>query len=131
MSGSESRQHFADANGNPKLVREIARLDYEGFRRVCGQVRKEVRFRRPSRSRKVPRILHEFSLRAFFETIQASGNLQHEIMLKLLLYTAVRVSELTNIRVEDVDLDACKIFIESGKGNKTATYCSRSPSAWC
>lgn len=39
-------------------------------------------------------------------------------MLKLLLYTAVRVSELVNIRVSDVDLDACKMFINNGKGNK-------------
>jgi integrase len=39
-------------------------------------------------------------------------------MLKLLFFTAVRVSELTNIRVEDVDLGACKIFIEQGKGAK-------------
>jgi hypothetical protein len=28
------------------------------------------------------------------------------------------LSELTNIRVEDVDLEACKIFIELGKGAK-------------
>jgi len=30
----------------------------------------------------------------------------------------VRVSELVNIRVSDLDLEACKIFIDSGKGNK-------------
>jgi site-specific recombinase XerD len=39
-------------------------------------------------------------------------------MLKLLLYTAVRVSELINIRVSNIDLDGCKIFIDSGKGDK-------------
>lgn len=35
-----------------------------------------------------------------------------------MLYTAVRVSELVNIRVSDVDLDGCKIFIDNGKGSK-------------
>ena len=30
----------------------------------------------------------------------------------------MRVSELINIRVSDIDLDGCKIFIDSGKGNK-------------
>jgi hypothetical protein len=30
--------------------------------------------------------------------------------------TAVRVSELVHIEVGDVDLDACKIFINRGKG---------------
>jgi len=39
-------------------------------------------------------------------------------MLKLLLYTAVRVSELVNIRVAEVDLDECRIFIGNGNGGK-------------
>ena len=39
-------------------------------------------------------------------------------MLKLLFYTAVRVSELVGIRVEDVDTQQCKIFINQGKGGK-------------
>jgi len=43
---------------------------------------------------------------------------QHEILLKLLFYTAVRVSELVQIEVGDVDLEACKIFINRGKGAK-------------
>lgn len=124
MTSPETEQHFTSADGNTKLVREIARLvrrarlDYEGFRRVCAQVRKEVGLRRPPRSRRLPRILPEASLKRFYEAIERGGNLQHEIMLKLLFYTAVRVSELVNIRVDDVDLDACKIFIDSGKGDK-------------
>ena len=117
-------KHFAAANKNAKLVRAIAnlvrraRLDYEGFRRVCAQVRKEAGLRRPPRSRRLPRILPEAALQRFFETMQRSGNLQHEIMLRLLFYTAVRVSELASIRIEDIDLEGCKIFIDQGKGAK-------------
>ena len=44
--------------------------------------------------------------------------MQHEILLKLLFYTAVRVSELVQIEVGDEDLEACKIFINRGKGAK-------------
>ena len=44
--------------------------------------------------------------------------MHHEILLKLLFYTAVRVNELVHIEVRDVDLDACKIFINRGKGAK-------------
>ena len=39
-------------------------------------------------------------------------------MLKLLFFTAVRVSELVGIRVEDVDTQQGKIFINQGKGGK-------------
>lgn len=39
-------------------------------------------------------------------------------MLKLLFYTAVRVSELVRIQVSDLDLDGCRIFIDQGKGSK-------------
>jgi site-specific recombinase XerD len=107
-----------------KLVREIvnlvrrARLDYEGFRMLTRDVRAALHLRRPKKSRHLPKILPEASLRKFYEAIVKGGNLQHEIMLKLLLYTAVRVSELTNIKMSDVDVDAGKIFIESGKGDK-------------
>src|SRR5271166_5732899 len=50
--------------------------------------------------------------------IEECGDVQHEIMLKLLFYTAIRVSELVRIETTDVDLDHCKIFIDRGKGNK-------------
>ncbi len=124
MSAIENGRDFADANASAKLVRAIsnlvrrARLDYEAFRRVCAQVRKEAGLRRPRRARRLPRILPEASLRRFYQEIDRAGNLQHQIMLRLLFYTAVRVSELVNIAVDDTDLDGCKIFIERGKGDK-------------
>src|ERR1700682_2404050 len=58
------------------------------------------------------------NLKRFFRAIQDCGDVQHEILLKLLFYTAVRVSELVQIEVGDVDLEACKIFINRGKGQK-------------
>jgi integrase/recombinase XerD len=39
-------------------------------------------------------------------------------MLWLLFFAAVRVSELCNIEVTDVDLENCKIRIDWGKGAK-------------
>lgn len=124
MSSIENGREFAGANGSAKLVRAIsnlvrrARLDYEAFRRVSAEVRREIGLRRPRRSRRLPRILPEFSLRRFYQEIDRAGKLQHQIMLRLLFYTAVRVSELVNISVDDIDLAGCKIFIERGKGNK-------------
>jgi integrase len=122
MSSAPKGEHFGSAKESAKLVRAIAnavrraRLDYEGFRRVSVLVRKELGLRRPPRSRRLPRILPEASLKKFYEVIDQAGDLVHQIMLRLLFYTAVRVSELAAIKVEDVDLDGCKVFIELGKG---------------
>ncbi|MBV8362073.1 MAG: tyrosine-type recombinase/integrase [Deltaproteobacteria bacterium] len=38
--------------------------------------------------------------------------------MKLLFYTAVRVSELVRIQVAEIDVDGCRIFIDQGKGSK-------------
>jgi integrase/recombinase XerD len=120
----ENAPHFESADSKAKLVSVIARLvgrhrlDYVAFQAVCKAVRKEAGLRRPPRSRRLPRLLPEESLRKFYEAVDGSGNLQHQIMLRLLFYTAVRVSELVNISVDDLDLEGGRIFIESGKGDK-------------
>ncbi len=94
------------------------RLDYDDFLYVCQQARKKLGLRKTKRERKLPQLLPEVELKKFFRTIQECGNLQHEIMLKLLFFTAVRVSELVNFKVDDIDFDQCKIFISEGKGRK-------------
>ena len=100
-----------------RLVRQN-RLTYEQFNLICRAVRKEMELVRPRRSRRLPKLLPDASLKAFYETVDKAGNLQHQIMLRLLFYTAVRVSELTSMALDDVDIEARKIFIEHGKGDK-------------
>ena len=74
--------------------------------------------RRGPKERRLPQLLADADLKRFYRAIQQCGDVQHEILLKLLFYTAVRVNELVHIEVRDVDLDACKIFINRGKGAK-------------
>lgn len=120
------RHDFVPPNGKAKsqVVAQIVRLahkerlDYEDFIYVCQQARKKLGLRKPKRERKLPQLLPEAELKKFFRRLQECGDLQHEIMLKLLFFTAVRVSELVGIRVTDIDFDQCKIFIAEGKGRK-------------
>ena len=44
--------------------------------------------------------------------------MQNVLIIKTLLYTGVRVGELVNIKIEDVDLVNCNIRINNGKGKK-------------
>ncbi len=122
----EKRADFVSTNESAKsqTIAQIVRLarkerlNYADFLYVCQQVRRKLGLRRSKKERKLPQLMAAVELKRFFKTIQDCGNLQHEIMLKFLFYTAVRVSELVRIRVADVDLDACKIFINQGKGSK-------------
>ena len=94
------------------------RLNYDEFIYVCQQVRLKLKLKKEKKEKRLPELLSLAELKQFFKTIQKCGDIQHELMLKLLLYTAVRVSELVNIKVADVDADGCKIFIDNGKGGK-------------
>lgn len=94
------------------------RLSYDEFGYVCQQARKKLGLKKPRQDRKLPQLLTAEELTRFFRAVQGSGNVQHEILLKLLFFTAVRVGELVKVKVDDVDLTACKIFVEQGKGSK-------------
>src|ERR1700687_1750057 len=103
-----------------QLVRiaRTARLGDDDFLYVAQQTRRKLGLRRGLKQPRLPQLLTEAELKRFFRAIQDCGDVQHEILLKLLFYTAVRVSELVHIEVGDVDLDACKIFVNRGKGAK-------------
>lgn len=94
------------------------RLSYDTFRQAAHMARKHLGIKPPVRGRKLPKLLSEAALKAYFKAVDDTDNLQHQIMLRILLYTGVRVAELCAIRVVDVDLAAGKVFIESGKGAK-------------
>ncbi|GMA14361.1 hypothetical protein E5F05_01985 (plasmid) [Deinococcus metallilatus] len=94
------------------------RLSYDEFGYVCQQARRKLGLKKPRRERKLPQLLTLNELTCFFRAVREGGRVEHEIMLKLLFFTAVRVGELVKIEVGDVDLAACKIFVDQGKGSK-------------
>jgi integrase len=123
---TENDPTFASQNEKAKseIVSQIARivrragLDYEGWRYISKQVRKECDLRPAKKGRRLPRILNADDFRRFYAQVDQAEDVQHTLMLRLLFYTAVRVAELCNIAVADVDLDTCKIRINGGKGDK-------------
>jgi integrase len=74
---------------------------------------KKLGLRRGRKERRLPQLLADADLKRFFRAIQDCGDVQHEILLKLLFYTAVRVSELVHIEVGDVDLECLQDFYRS------------------
>lgn len=106
------------------LVSRIARLvrkhglTYDQWRYVSRRVRSRCDLRPAKRSKKLPRVLTTDEFRRFYRIVDQADNVQHSLMLRLLFYTGVRVSELCGLRVEDVDLENCKIRVNQGKGSK-------------
>ncbi len=94
------------------------RLTYDTFNKACKLARRHLSLRPPRRGHSLPKILPESSLRAYFTAVDHTDNMQHQIMLRMLLYTAVRVAELCAIRLDEIDLDSGKVYIAHGKGDK-------------
>lgn len=126
---TENSLNCETQNGKAKLDKaglaaQIARLvrkeglDYEGWRYVARQVRRLCQLRPAKKGRKLPRILNADEFRHFYEIVDQAEDVQHSLMLRLLFYTMVRVSELCNIAVADIDLENCKIRVNQGKGSK-------------
>ena len=126
---TENTASFASRNGKAKsaIVAQVARivrkagLDYAGWRYIAKQVRKECQLRPAKKGRKLPNVLTAEKFRAFYATVDRADDVQHSLMLRLLFYTGVRVSELCGIEIADVDLEPCKIRVSQGKGGKDRT----------
>ena len=119
-AGFESQKESA----NSRLVARISRLvrraglDYDGWRYISRRVRQECSLRPAKKGRRLPKVLTQEDFRRFYASVDRADNVQHSLMLRLLFYTGVRVSELCNMEVGQVDLENCKIFIDQGKGSK-------------
>jgi integrase/recombinase XerD len=107
-----------------QLVTQIARLvkkeglDYAGWRYVAKRVRRLCDLRPEKKGRRLPRVLTTEEFRRFYAVVDRAQDVQHCLMLRLLFFTAVRVSELCNFGISDVDLETCKIRVNQGKGSK-------------
>ncbi|WP_417374541.1 tyrosine-type recombinase/integrase [Gimesia maris] len=122
----ENRPNGASQNGKAKsnIVSQIVRiirkagLDYEDWRYVAKRVRQKCELRPAKRKQKLPKVLNADDFRRFYKIVDRADNVEHSLMLRLLFYTGVRVSELCSMEVADLDLENCKIRINDGKGSK-------------
>jgi integrase len=107
-----------------KLIARVARLvrqeglDYADWRYVSRRVRQKCELCPEKKQKRLPRVLTADEFRRFYQVVDRAEDVQHALMLRLMFYTGVRVSELCRIEVKDIDLENCKIFICQGKGAK-------------
>ena len=93
--------------------------DYNYLREVFRQIRKELNVHVDTASpKRLPRVPTEEEIAKYYDMVWKSRNMQHVVMIKTLLYTGVRVTELIHIKLSDIDFDRCQIRINQGKGSK-------------
>ena len=100
-----------------KFLRE-ENPDYDYLKNVFKFLRKELEIEVVSKNKKLPYVPTEDELKKFYDIIWESDKHQDVIILKTFLYTGIRVSELINVKLSDVDFRNCQIRISEGKGNK-------------
>lgn len=67
------------------------------------------------KKRKLPKILSEEELNVFFD---ACDNYMYKTIFMMIYGSGLRISEATNIRIEDIDSKNMRLFVRNGKGEK-------------
>ena len=94
------------------------RPNYNYLRDLFRHLRKELDVPVTTTPKKLPLIPTEEEIKKYYEAVWQEKNIQHLVMIKTLLYTGIRVSELIRVKISDVDFDGCQIRINRGKGGK-------------
>jgi integrase/recombinase XerD len=94
------------------------RPDYDYLKQVFRYLREELAVTIPRTPQRLPYVPSEEEMCRYYQTVWQFRDYGDIVLIKTLLYTGVRVSELVNIRLDEVDLDRCQIRINRGKGDK-------------
>lgn len=92
--------------------------DYNYLKSLFRYLRKELEIEVPRSSKKLPYVPTEDEIKNYYEAVWNAKRFQDMLIIKVLIYTGVRVSELINIKLTDVELLNCQIRINQGKGKK-------------
>lgn len=65
--------------------------------------------------RRLPKILSDEELNVFFN---ACENYEYKTIFMLIYGSGLRISEVTNLRIEDVDSKEMRLFVRNGKGER-------------
>jgi site-specific recombinase XerD len=75
----------------------------------------KVSFKRPKSEKKLPRVIDGEFIK---ERLVKIENIKHKAILTLTYSVGLRVSEIINLKIEDIDSKRMIIHIKNGKGRK-------------
>lgn len=100
-----------------KILRD-ERPDYIYLRDLFKKIREEFNIVVTTQTKRLPYVPTEEELKRYYNIVWQTRNTKHMVLIKTLLYTGIRVQELVNVKIEDIDFDRCQIRINQGKGGK-------------
>lgn len=75
----------------------------------------KVSFKRPKKEKRLPKVIDGVLIK---EKLSKINNLKHKTILTLTYSVGLRVSEIINIKIENIDSNKMVIFIKNAKGKK-------------
>jgi integrase/recombinase XerD len=85
------------------------------FEKVLHQEQMFIDIPRPKKPSILPKVIHSDDIKRLFEVTE---NLKHNTMLKLCYGMGLRVSEIINLKITDIDSKNMQVLIEQAKGKK-------------
>ena len=100
-----------------KILRD-ERPDYIYLRDLFKKIREEFNIEVTTKAKRLPYVPTEKELKQYYNIVWQTRNTKHMVLIKILLYTGIRVQELVNLKISDIDFDRSQIRINQGKGSK-------------
>ncbi|MBF0316465.1 MAG: tyrosine-type recombinase/integrase [Oligoflexia bacterium] len=91
------------------------KLSYDQLRFIMKMVREKCQLTHPKTSKKLPEMPRREEIDSFYGNI---SNPIHRLIFECLEGTGLRIQELCNLRVTDIDFDNNTLFVRQGKGHK-------------
>jgi integrase/recombinase XerD len=85
------------------------------YERVLGGQRKFYFLERPNKEKVLPNVL---SMEEVTAILKATNNQKHKAILTVIYSAGLRISEVINLKIKDIDSQRMQIRIEQGKGKK-------------
>jgi site-specific recombinase XerD len=85
------------------------------YERVLGQPRKVYNIERPQKEKFLPEVLSEEEV---IKIIKSISNTKHKALIMTIYSGGLRISEVINLKVKDIDSDRMQIRIQQSKGKK-------------
>jgi integrase/recombinase XerD len=103
--------NFSSVSQQNQIINAIRFL----YKEVLGKKYDKVSFKRPRSEKKLPKVIDSELIKTKLSEIE---NIKHKAILTLTFSVGLRVSEIVNLRIEDIDSKRMLIHIKNAKGRK-------------